>query len=196
MDIRGLLLCGGASVRFGRDKLLEPIGEAREPMAVVSARTIVAALGRVLAVTRSGRSDLRALLEAAGCVVLETDRAREGLGASLAAGVEASAEAEGWIVALADMPFIREETMVSVRSALAEGAPIAAPVDHASGHRGHPVGFDATLRDELLALRGDEGARSVVQRHAASVRLILVNDPGIVRDIDHPWDLAGRSRRS
>src|SRR5207248_1664353 len=88
VDLRVLLLCGGASVRFGRNKLIEKIGERSEPMALVSARAYFGA-GRVLAVTRTGERELRALLEAAGCEVMESDRSIEGLGASLAAGVEA-----------------------------------------------------------------------------------------------------------
>jgi molybdenum cofactor cytidylyltransferase len=191
-ELRGLLLCGGASVRFGRDKLLESIGAPPRPMAVVSARTFHSALGRVLAVTRPGRGELRAALEAAGCEVLETNRAEAGLGASLAAGVGATADARGWIVALADMPFIAQSTVRAVRTALEAGAPIAAPIDSASGQRGHPVGFSSRLRDELLALDGDEGARSVLARHADAVRLIAVDDPGILRDIDRPGDLAAR----
>ena len=190
MDVRGLLLCGGASVRFGRDKLLERMGEPAEPMAVASARPLVRAVKRVLAVTRTGSHELRAALEAAGCEVMETDRSLDGLGASLAAGIEASADADGWLVALADMPFIRDDTILAIRAAIEAGATIAAPVHHASGKRGHPVGFSAALRDELVTLEGDEGARSIVLRHSDAVRLVIVDDAGIVRDIDRPEDLA------
>jgi molybdenum cofactor cytidylyltransferase len=189
VDVRGLLLCGGASVRFGRDKLVEKIGDRYEPMALVSARHLLASVGRVLAVTRTGRRDLREILEGAGCEVMETDRALEGLGSSLAAGVEASARAQGWIVALADMPFVRSETIRAVRVAIEEGAAIAAPIHSASGKRGHPVGFAAALREELVAIRGDEGARSVIERHRDRVQLIEVDDVGISRDIDRPTDL-------
>ena len=182
-----MLLCGGASVRFGRDKLVETIGG--EPMAVVSARALVGAMGRVLAVTRPGRQDLRDVLEAAGCEVMETDRALDGLGSSLAAGVEASADADGWVIGLADMPSIREATIRAVRAAMEQGALIAAPADRASGARGHPVGFRSAFRQELIALRGDEGARSVIQRHRDAIRLVAVDDPGITHDVDRPEDL-------
>jgi molybdenum cofactor cytidylyltransferase len=187
VDVRGLLLCGGASVRFGRDKLLEKIDGV--PMAVVSARRLRDALPRVLAVTRPGRQELSEALEAAGCEVIETYNALDGLGASLAAGVKASVAADGWIVMLADMPFIRTETIAAVCAALETGAVIAAPVDRASRTRGHPVGFRAWLAAELMALEGDEGARSVIQRHANVMRLIEVDDDGITRDIDRPEDL-------
>ena len=54
--------------------------------------------------------DLREALEPIGCEVLESDRTSRGMGASIAAGVEASAQATGWIVALGDMPMVRPET--------------------------------------------------------------------------------------
>ena len=194
MSIRGLLLCGGASVRFGRNKLLEPVGAQSEPMAVACARPLVGAVQRVLAVTRTGEREVRVLLERAGCEVMETDRSRDGLGASLAAGIAATADASGWIVTLADMPFIRRETVVAVREALEAGAVIAAPMYE--GVRGHPVGFGAQLRDELAALAGDAGARSLLEAHPQLLRFVPVEDPGILRDIDRPEDLIARSRDS
>jgi len=187
VDIRGLLLCGGASVRFGRNKLLETIDGT--PMAALSARTMARAIHGVLAVTRTGEHGVREILEAEGCEVMASDRSLLGLGASLAAGVAASADASGWVVALADMPFIREDSFRAVHDALRAGAMIAAPIDRASGRRGHPVGFSVALRQELLDLDGDEGARAVIARHADSVVLVEVDDPGIFRDIDRPEDL-------
>jgi molybdenum cofactor cytidylyltransferase len=194
LSIRGLLLCGGASVRFGRNKLLERVGVHSEPMAVACARPLVGAVQRVLAVTRTGEREVRALLERAGCEVLETDRSRDGLGASLAAGIDATADASGWIVTLADMPFIRQETVAAVRAALEAGAVIAAPAYE--GVRGHPVGFGAQLRAELAALAGDAGARSLIEAHPELLRFVPVEDPGILRDIDRPEDLTARSRDS
>lgn len=188
MGVRGLLLCGGGSVRFGRNKLLEPV--AGVPMAGVCARQLGAAVDRVLAVVRPGEPEVREVLLAAGCEVLETGRSLEGLGASLAAGVLSAADAPGWIVMLADMPFIGTDTIRAVRAALEDGALIAAPVHRVTGARGHPVGFARALRDELTGLDGDEGGRSVIARHRESIVLVPVDDPGITRDVDTPADLS------
>ena len=192
---RGLLLCGGASTRFGSNKLLEVIAAPSNerpgdelPMAGLAARALVSALGRVIAVVRPGQPEVRALLEAQGCEIVETPRALEGLGASLAAGVAASPDDDGWIVALGDMPFIDPLTIRAVATALENGALIAAPVD-ASGRRGHPVGFARGLRNELASLAGDDGARGVIERHHGELRAIRVDDPGIFRDIDRREDL-------
>jgi molybdenum cofactor cytidylyltransferase len=76
-----------------------------------------------------------------------------------------------------------------VAARVAQGAVIAAPVY--KEQRGHPVCFSAALRDELAALRGDEGARGVIQRHRGAANLVEVDDPGVLRDIDVPGDIAG-----
>lgn len=184
MEIAALLLCGGAARRFGADKLLA----GAVPLAVRAANNLHAGGGRVLAVIPPARAELREHLEAAGCEILETDRTARGMGASIAAGVEATATRGAWIVALGDMPLVAPETIAAVRAALEAGATIAAPYD-GGGRRGHPVGFSASLRDELLALDGDTGARAILERHAALIVKVRSDDPGIFVDIDTPQDL-------
>src|SRR5690349_10725836 len=112
------------------------------------------------------------------------------MGASLACAVRAARDAGGFVVALADMPFIRSSTIAAVRDALAAGAPLAAPYFRA--RRGHPVGISANFRGELESLRGDEGARKLLGAHEASLVKVPVGDPGVLRDIDTPQDLVAR----
>ncbi|MDD3355260.1 NTP transferase domain-containing protein, partial [Zoogloea sp.] len=66
--------------------------------------------------------------------------------------------------------------------------PLVAPVHE--GKRGHPVGFAARWRSDLLASTGDQGARELLTRHGALLQGVPVSDPGVVRDIDVPADLA------
>jgi molybdenum cofactor cytidylyltransferase len=184
MAIAGILLCGGAGRRFGVDKLLA--GE--EPIAARAARSLVAGAGNALAVIPLKRPRLRQVLEAEGCAILESERTSEGMGASLAVAIAAAATAEGWIVALGDMPLVSAKTIEAIRHALERGAPMAAPYDRA-GRRGHPVGFSSALRAELLELGGDVGARDLLARHAHMVERIVTDDPGIFVDIDTRQDL-------
>jgi molybdenum cofactor cytidylyltransferase len=187
LRIVGLLLAAGSATRFGSDKLqhLLPHGVA---IAVQAARHLRSEIPRVVAVVRSGAGDTARALAAEGCEVAVCERAAEGMGASLACGARAAGEADGYLVALADMPFVRRSSIAAVREALERGALLAAPYWRA--RRGHPVAFAGRLRGELEALAGDEGARRVLDAHAAALVKVPVGDPGVLRDIDQPSDLA------
>jgi molybdenum cofactor cytidylyltransferase len=156
-------------------------------MAAWCARNAIDGTGSALAVIPPGAARLRRVLEAEGCGILESADTARGLGASLAAGVRHAPDAQGWIVALADMPFIAPATFRVVKEALAKGALIAAPMFR--GQRGHPVAFSRSLHEELATIDGDEGARSVISRHREEVLLFPVEDAGVTRDIDTPTDL-------
>ena len=164
-------------------------GGTRRALAAWCARAAIEGTGNALAVIPPDARELRAALEAEGCEILESADTARGLGASLAAGVRHSRDADGWIVALGDMPFITSVTFAAVAKALLEGALIAAPMHRASKTRGHPVGFSRRLFAELEKLDEDEGARSVILHHRGDVSLIAVDDAGITRDIDIPQDL-------
>lgn len=180
----GILLAAGSAKRFGSNKLLHPLDG--EPIALRSARAFVAALPGAIAVTRPD-SPLKPRLERLGLRVIECTRAEEGMGASLAAGVAACGDAAGWVVALADMPFIRSATHATIARAVAQGADLVAAGHR--GERGHPVGIGRRFRDHLLALEGDAGARHLVRAHPQLLQVIECDDPGVLRDIDTPADL-------
>ena len=184
--IVGVLLAAGAGTRFGGEKLVHPL-EDGVAIAAHSARNLIAAGLDVVAVIRPGNFPLADMLEEEGCQVTHCAEASRGMGHTLAHGVSASRDAGGWIVALADMPRLKPSTIEAVASALREGATIAAPVYR--GERGHPVGFSGLLREELAQLSGDTGAKAVLQRHAAEIRLIECDDPGVLLDIDRKSDL-------
>lgn len=182
----GLLLAAGQGTRFGSDKLLHPLA-CGTPMAVVSARTLRGVCPRSIAVLRPEQGVLAGLLAAEGLEIVFSPESCGGMGHTLAAGVAASPDASGWLVTLADMPFIQPATLRRVADALTDGAPLtAAFVD---GQRGHPVGFAARWRRELLALTGDEGARAVIGGNRGLLRRIDTTDPGVLQDVDRPGDL-------
>jgi molybdenum cofactor cytidylyltransferase len=188
LNVAALLLAAGTATRFGSDKLLHLLPHG-VPIAVQAARQLKEVFGEgVLAVVRPEAGELTALLRREGCRVVVCENAGEGMGASLACAVRAAAGAQGFLVALADMPFIRASSIAAVREALAAGAPLAAPYFRA--RRGHPVGIAGRYRAELENLQGDEGARQLLAARAAEIVKVPVGDPGVIRDIDSPGDLA------
>ncbi|MEP7328876.1 MAG: nucleotidyltransferase family protein [Betaproteobacteria bacterium] len=193
MRIVGILLAGGEGARFGGAKLLAPLpvashgAAAGTPIGAASCIHLMAALNEVVAVTRPRDPMLAGVLRDTGARVVECAHARDGMGASLACGVAAAPDADGWIVALADMPWIAPATIIRVVDTLDNGAEIVAPAWN--GQRGHPVGFAKSYGPLLGALTGDDGARAVIAARQWVLQLVDVDDPGIMRDIDRPEDL-------
>ena len=182
----GVLLAAGTSSRFGSDKLLHPLADGT-PIVLRSARTLLAALPRSVAVVRDGDGAVAQMLERAGLEIVECRAQPPGMGASIACGVSASRDADGWVIALADMPFVKLTAVEAVASALRSGAALAAPWFR--GRRGHPVGFAAGFGSALAGLAGDSGARSILERHATEIVRLPWEDEGVLRDIDVPADL-------
>jgi molybdenum cofactor cytidylyltransferase len=186
----GVLLAAGYGSRFDPDGLHNKL-MARMPdgelVAHEAAHRLLLVVSRVLAVVRPGSEALARMLNDAGCDVVFSIAAERGMGASLAAGIEASEDSEGWIVALGDMPRIAVPTIEAVARTLDGGASIVVPFYQ--GQRGHPVGFSPEHREALLGLDGDTGARGLLTR--SDVMRLDVDDPGILRDVDTPDDLRG-----
>jgi len=186
----GILLAAGSGSRFGGDKLLARLPDGRQVGAVTLA-SLAAVVDRIVAVVRPGDAALTASLRAGGADVIECERAAEGMGASLACGVaHATArwpDAPGWLVVLADMPWLMPASIECVAAALLRGAALAAP--SYERQRGHPVAIANRFRDELLALKGDQGARQLLAAHRNEIELIAVSDASVLRDVDAPQDL-------
>lgn len=185
-EIVGVLLAAGISSRFGGDKLCYRLSEGT-PIAVAAAVSLRAACSDTIAVLRPRQDALAGLLSAAGYKIVFCADASEGMGHSLAAGVRAASDASGWVVALADMPFIATASHQAVVSRLRLGASLVAT--EYQGQRGHPVGFSRIWLDPLIAMTGDQGGKTILEQHQKHLVRCPVKDPGVLRDIDRPEDL-------
>lgn len=76
--------------------------------------------------------------------------ASSGLGDSIAAGVAATPHWQGWLIHLADMPFVGAEVFRQVADALRQHAIVRPSY---AQQPGHPVGFSALLRKPLPTAR-------------------------------------------
>ena len=114
----------------------------------------------------------------------------EGLSTSLRAGIGAvSNKLAGAVVLLGDMPRLSANTMNALiaRFFADHGKNICRPVF--GGRPGNPVLWPRAWFSEILDIRGDIGARRLLERDAAQVSSAEVDDPGTHFDIDEPQDL-------
>jgi len=108
-----------------------------------------------------------------------------GMGDSIATGVAATHNSNGWLILPADLPLVLPKTLLALALELASHE-VVVPVYESQ--RGHPVGFSAMCGEALRKVSGDQGAARVVAQHKAN--LVPVDDIGCVLDVDTPEQLA------
>lgn len=156
-------------------------------MAIAAAASLRSVCSDTIVVLRPRHDELASLLIAVGCKVIFCTDASAGMGHSLAAGVRATSDASAWVVALADMPFIATASYKAVVSRLRLGASLVAT--EYQGQRGHPVGFSRIWLGPLTAMTGDQGGKTLLEKHRKDLVICPVEDPGVLRDIDRREDL-------
>jgi CTP:molybdopterin cytidylyltransferase MocA len=187
MRVVAILLAAGSSTRFGGEKLLAPWRGRLLYEHALDALLASPAVVETLVVVQRGFAVPPARPR---CRFVVNPDHEEGMGASLRAGVRAApADADAYLVALADMPGITPTLIASlVACHAAAGRPIVVPV--CGGHRGHPVMIGVGLREPLLAITGDVGAREIILAHPEWVGEFETEDAAVLFDVDLPADLA------
>lgn len=191
-SIGAIILAAGTGSRFrqiagpDKDKLLADCTGRDGAVRSVIEQVLVnlpASLERRVLVTSKDRPQAIRMAQAYGCDVVELES--PGLGDSIAAGVQACPELDGWLMVLGDMPFILPSSIEQVVAGIrADG--ISVPV--LAGEYGHPVGFGRGFGPKLMALTGDRGAKVLFA--GAQVVEVPVDDPGVTWDVDVPEALA------
>lgn len=180
-DIVGILLAAGSSSRFGGNKLLHPLKDGT-PMAVAAATPLSSVLSHCISVVSDADNDVALQLAQQGFRQVVNEDAELGIGSSIACGVAASADAKGWVIALADMPFVPPGAIQEIVSGLQQGAGIIALAYRQ--RRGHPVGFSREFGPKLRQLHADFGARDIISANSDRLVLIETDNTGVIQDID------------
>jgi CTP:molybdopterin cytidylyltransferase MocA len=168
--IAGLVLAAGPGSRFGEQaKLLADLAGRPLLEHAVRAQCAVPELERVVVVLGARARELLETVDFDRAETVVCDRWREGQGASLRRGAHALAGADKVLVTL-----------------------VARFVDEPPGTRavyggrpGHPVVLGRTHLRDIAELRGDHGARHLLQ----GGRTIECGHLGSGRDVDTPEDL-------
>lgn len=185
-----VILAAGASARMrGGDKLLERIDGIAQILRVVQAAMATGA--GVWVLLPPDRPDRNAQLTGLPVRLLTVCDAAEGMAASLRHAATSVPRNHAMLILPADLPEITSADLQAVLTAWQTAEP-----DHIlrataqDGTPGHPVIFPPGSRADLLALRGDHGARSVLRKWRAKVSHLALPDSHATTDLDTPEDWA------
>ena len=188
--IGAIVLAAGLSSRLPANKLLMPLkGKPLVRYAVEAAlgsqaRPVVVVIGNAAAEVREALADFTITL-------VENCNYTRGLSESLKVGVRSLPfTCRGALVLLGDMPDVSAATIdeLIARFDPAANRTICVPVR--AGRRGNPVLWGRRHFPEILALQGDHGAKSLIDKHADTLCEVAAADNSIFSDIDTADDLA------
>ncbi|SPY77425.1 nucleotidyltransferase family protein [Providencia rustigianii] len=181
MNIGILILAAGKSERFqntgGCGSKLNYILEQQ----TVFKKTLLNSMGSGFPIHVITRSDNEGVIN--NCLQFNIPHSllnSDGLGKSIALGVKNTPNWDGWLIHLADMPYIDREIFIQVGRKLNKYS-LVRPVYN--GIPGHPVGISAKYRQNLMHLSGDDGAKSILQHQF--VYEMQINDENVIKDIDY-----------
>jgi molybdenum cofactor cytidylyltransferase len=181
---RPVVLAAGAGRRFGGDKMLAEIDG--QPMLRHVASAYAELCGQVTVVV-SGDARLRNALDGLPADIVVNENAAEGIASSIRSAVAHSRSHPALMIALGDEPRVDRGLVMKVMQLWHETrAPIVVP--RYNGEPGHPVLFDEAAFGDLLALKGDRGAKGLIERYGSRVLSVDVDGPRPV-DIDTTKDL-------
>ncbi len=185
--LAAIVLAAGRSSRMGAHKLLLPLGN-RPLVAHAVAAACASGAEPVIVVLGHDAGRVAAALPAGRQQVVINPSYQEGMATSLRAGLLAlPAEPAGALILLGDQPFVTLDLIEQVLAAARE-TPERIVAASYEGRRGNPVYFPRAYFAELQTVTGDEGGRSVIQRHRDSVRLVEIADADAALDADSPAD--------
>jgi len=189
--IAAVILAAGRSTRMGGpNKLLADL-KGRPLVRIVAEQALASQAAEVVVVTGHQRAEVEAALGDLPVRFVHNPDFAEGLATSVKTGIAAaSAQADGAVVCLGDMPLIDAHLIDRLIAAFApeRGQLIAAPVS--DGRRGNPVLWGRRFFPELMKLEGDIGARHLIAANSEAVADVAVEGRSAFLDIDTPEALA------
>jgi CTP:molybdopterin cytidylyltransferase MocA len=183
--IGGIVLAAGEGRRFGGPKQLARLRDRPLLEYAIEAQSRVPAIERIVVVLGAYAERVRRDLDFLDAEPLVCEQWAEGQAASLRAGLDQLADAEAVIVTLGDQPGITPQVVAMMVDCADSSAPAARAVYE--GRPGHPVLIKRALFPLLQDLRGDVGARLVLER--VSTREVEAAHLCSPHDIDTREDL-------
>ncbi len=202
LSTAAIILAAGSSSRMGsgRHKLLLPLDD-RPVLAHVIDATLASQARPIIVVLGHQSDQVRSQIEHYtihhDITLVENEHYLQGMSSSLRIGIQTLLtngyrngtppyQVDSALIVLGDQPLITPQVIDTLITAYrTAGTPIVAPLY--KGKRGSPVLFDESLFSELIEVTGDEGGRTVLERHRHEVELIEIGDALANYDVD-TWE--------
>lgn len=162
--VAAVIIAAGSSSRLGRPKqLILFAGETLLARAIRVARE--SGVEPLFVVLGANREEIEAGVDLSRAQIVLNRNWKEGMASSIRAGIDAvekdTAEVDGVLLMVCDQPLVTEEHLRRMLAAFRQSG-TSSIASLYSGKRGIPAIFPRQSFAELAALKGDQGARSLL----------------------------------
>ncbi len=173
--VRGIILAAGSSRRMGKNKLSLYLGEETVLQRVVK---------------EAKNSKLSEIVVVYGAYqpnnideeLIYNPHHEDGMSTSIINGLK-DFDGDGVMLLLGDMPFVTAEMIDELLIEFDRGIKhLVAP--YHNGKRGNPVIIGKKYFSQLRDLKGDKGARDIINTYMDDVEAVEIDNAGIFMDLD------------
>ncbi len=189
-----IILAAGTSSRFKSNKLLSILNGKKliertlEPFIELN-NTIK----KICVVTGADYDEINSLFDNSGVDLVHNPKYMGGMSSSVKIGLECLKDRiidfEGIFIHPGDIPFILKEDLLMMIDHL-NLFPEKIVIPSYVGKKGHPLLVPPKYIDDMLKIdERSEGLRGFLKNNHKHIKFVIVENQGILRDIDYPEDL-------
>ncbi|MBF8303795.1 MAG: 4-diphosphocytidyl-2C-methyl-D-erythritolsynthas e [Dehalococcoidia bacterium] len=181
-SVSAIVLAAGQARRMGQLKQLLPWRGATLIEHTIDC-VIASGVAEIIVVLGYRAEEVTQRLAGKPVKIKINENYKGGMSSSLICGLQAlEKKAAGIMVVLGDQPTLEVDTLRHLIREFCQRITIVVPVFEK--RRGNPVIFPSKYINEMLALQGDRGAKSVVEAHPDDVIEVGVTTDSVIFDID------------
>jgi molybdenum cofactor cytidylyltransferase len=183
MIISIVILAGGRSKRMGATKQLLPWGKGTILQHVINT-AVSANPAEIIVVLGHNADKIAKALKGQQVKIVVNNEFNKGMSSSLKTALRyVSPQSDTYIFMLGDQPLVTAETLnLLISRHYSSQYGITVPVYQ--GEKGRPVVIASKYKEELMTLKGEIGAKQVIDNHPDDVLEVPVESKGVIVDID------------
>jgi molybdenum cofactor cytidylyltransferase len=183
-----IILAAGAATRMGRPKQL--LSYQGRSLILHAVEVALASLCQpIIVVLGAYAEQIKPELMLKAVQVVENSQWQEGMSSSIRAGInmllKTNSKLDAVIISLADQPLVSPQIFNQLIQCYQETQKVIIASKY-NETTGVPALFSNSLFPELMQLKGDKGAKALIQKYIDTGVILLI--PGVAIDIDTPDD--------
>tara|TARA_B100000029_G_scaffold185150_1_gene182642 strand:- start:230 stop:799 length:570 start_codon:yes stop_codon:yes gene_type:complete len=183
--ISAILLAAGESKRMkGENKLTKII--KGKPLINFSIKNILeSSVDELIIITGHKSDDIKKIITKSKKIKLIFNKNyKSGMASSIKIGLHnLSANTKYFFVCLADMPMINKKIYNQLIECAQEKEII---VPNYKNQQGNPVLFSISMKNEIMNIDGDNGAKKILKNNKKKILNLEINDEGILKNYNSP----------